>query len=69
MARQANAIVHSRKIVDGNVYLTSYVGTWYVWVAIFTVLAVDSSTDGGTDTRRAGHDTRPRLSDGNRTRV
>jgi len=26
-------------VVDGPVYLTSYVGTWYVWLATFIVLA------------------------------
>jgi hypothetical protein len=26
-------------VVDGPVYLTSYVGTWYVWLATFVVLA------------------------------
>ena len=26
-------------VVDGSVYLTSYVGTWYVWLATFVVLA------------------------------
>lgn len=26
-------------VVDGPVYLTSYVGTWYVWAATFVVLA------------------------------
>ncbi|GAA0528687.1 hypothetical protein [Halorubrum aquaticum] len=26
-------------VVDGPVYLTSYVGTWYVWLATFAVLA------------------------------
>ena len=26
-------------VVDGSVYLTSYVGTWYVWLATFAVLA------------------------------
>ena len=26
-------------VVDGSVYLTSYAGTWYVWLATFVVLA------------------------------
>lgn len=26
-------------VVDGSIYLTSYVGTWYVWFATFVVLA------------------------------
>lgn len=26
-------------VVDGTVYLTSYVGTWFVWLATFVVLA------------------------------
>ena len=26
-------------VVDGSAYLTSYVGTWYVWLATFVVLA------------------------------